>query len=170
MDGDKWKREGSIAIPTTGATDLLSSLDVFDQYVFDCMQSGSCKEDLYGQGAYNEDKIDTGYFGQFYISDLKPLELYQTVLLLNSTSQTAVGAWGAYAHEAILKQYLNDYAKDNDPTGDKKIKPAGTWNMTITDVPFPLAQLFQAITKASAGTTSAILMTIAWMMMSDALV
>ena len=28
---------------------------------------------------------------------------YAAVLLLNSTSQSAAGAWGAFAHEAILR-------------------------------------------------------------------
>ena len=30
------------------------------------------------------------------------------VCLLNATTKDAVGAWGAMAHESILKQYLKD--------------------------------------------------------------
>ena len=42
--------------------------------------------------------------------------------------------------------------------------------MTITDYPFPLSKLFKDSVKSAAGTTSAILMTIAFMMMSDSVV
>jgi len=48
--------------------------------------------------------------------------------------------------------------------------PASTWNMTIVDQPFPLSKLFKEGIKSGAGTTSAVLMTIAFMMMSDSLV
>ena len=79
-----------------------------------------------------------GYFGQFYINAInkketdQPYSSYQTVLLLNSTSQSIVGAWGAYAHEAMLKQYLRD----------QNIPMAATWDVKISDSPFPLSKLF----------------------------
>lgn len=48
--------------------------------------------------------------------------------------------------------------------------PSKNWNMTITNQPFPLSKLFRDAMKSTAGTLSAILMTIAFMMMSDSVV
>jgi len=112
-----WEIENTTPIPTTGEIGLLKQLDVFDKYVFDQMLTSGNAE---------------GYFGQFYINDLVKGEKYETVLLLNSTAQDIVGAWGAYAHEAMLKQYFRD----------KGIPMAATWNMKIVDYPFPLSKLF----------------------------
>ena len=88
------------------------------------------------------------------------------VCLLNATNKDTVGVWGAKAHEAILKKYLHDVA---DPENGLKA-PGDGWSMKITNYPFPLSKLFKDSLKSAAGTTSAILMTIAFMMMSDSVV
>jgi len=44
------------------------------------------------------------------------------------------------------------------------------FNVVYSDHPFPLSKQLQGVVQAAAGTTSAILMTIAWMMISDALI
>ena len=80
-------------------------------------------------------------------------------LLLNATSQSTAGAWGATIHEMILRQHFLT-----------KGIPADGLQITFTDQPFPLSQQYQGVIKAAAGTTSAILMTIAWMMISDSLI
>ena len=139
-----WNIQGSTPIKTrTGYADLLGEVQQFDDYVFDQMKA-----------------TNTNYFGQFYVNQIQPMDKYQVVCLLNATTKDTVGAWGAFAHESILKQYLNDAS----------MPPASTWNMTIVDQPFPLSKLFKEGIKSGAGTTSAVLMTIAFMMMSDSLV
>lgn len=59
--------------------------------------------------------------------------------------------------------FLRKYLADQGMLKDK-------FNLNISLRPFPLNKQFQGIMKAAAGTTSAILMVIAWMMISDALI
>ena len=136
----------------TPEMDFLKSFAEFDDHIFKKSQANG-----------------ETYFGQFYIANLqKEKKEYAISMLLNSTSQDIVGTWGAFAHETILKQYLRD--NFNLAGSEEEWSPPTTWNLTITNQPFPLSKLFVAITKSTAGTVSAILMTIAWMMMSDSLV
>ena len=44
------------------------------------------------------------------------------------------------------------------------------FELVIVDEPFPISQANKSLNKTIAGTNSAILMTIAWMMISDALI
>lgn len=82
------------------------------------------------------------------------------VLLLNSTSQSVVGAYGATAHKAMLADYLtvNGYTTKEEPL---KLK--------ITNRPFPINKFLQGIASTIAGTNAAFMLTIAWMMISDSL-
>jgi len=52
---------------------------------------------------------------------------YQSIILLNSTSQAIAGAWGAYMHEAFLRKYLDD---NSIKTNNLKL--------TVDVRPFPL--------------------------------
>ena len=137
--------EPSIPINTTkGIEDQVSQLD---EYVFDLVQNGHAP--MYGQFFVNKlnkevDGVKNGY---------------SSVLLLNATSQTIPGAWGAYAHEAILRDYLSTAGTSN--YADMKLK--------IIDQPLPISKDLESLNKTISGTNSAILMTIAWMMISDSL-
>lgn len=64
-------------------------------------------------------------------------------------------------HTAYLKDYLiqNGFMAASDD-----------FSLEFIDQPFPLSKQFQAVVSTAAGTTSGILMTIAWMMISDSLV
>lgn len=86
---------------------------------------------------------------------------YQAVMLLNSTSQSVAGAYGAMIHTAFLRDYL---------VSSGSIAATDPFNVDFEDQPFPLSKQFQAVVNTAAGTTSGILMTIAWMMISDSLV
>jgi len=79
--------------------------------------------------------------------------------MVNATSQSAVGIYGAFAHTAFLRHYLE---------ANTAIEP--TFKLQINDVPFPISKQLQSLNKTIAGTNAAILMTIAWMMISDSLV
>ena len=102
-------------------------------------------------------------YGQFYVFSLNnaqsPAPFYSGILILNSTAQTSAGSWGKFGHEAFLRHYLASQNKLSD-----------NFNLKITDQPFPLSRQYQALIKTISGTNSAILMTIAWMMISDSLV
>lgn len=99
-------------------------------------------------------------YGQFFVNDIdSDNSYYQGVVLVNTTAQSVTGAWGAYANEIFLRQYLSDQGMLGD-----------SMTLTFVDQPFPLSLQYQSIIKASAGTTSAILMVIAYMMISDSLI
>jgi hypothetical protein len=65
-----------------------------------------------------------------------------------------VAAYGAYAHEALLKEILG--------------KPNLKLKMTLH--PFPLSKFEQGVVAAALGSAVAILFAIAYMMVSDSLV
>jgi hypothetical protein len=105
------------------------------------------------------------YYGQLYVNSLNDAaaiatgQYYSAVLLLNTTSQSVPGAWGAFAHTAILRHYLKSEGKLAD-----------TFSLSLVDQPFPISRQLESLNKTIAGTNSAILMTIAWMMISDSLI
>jgi len=71
------------------------------------------------------------------------------------------GAWGSFGHTAFLKHYLVSkglLGKDDH------------FEVKYSEKPLPLSRQFQSVVKSAAGSTSAILMAIAWMMISDSLV
>jgi hypothetical protein len=78
---------------------------------------------------------------------------------LNSTSQDVVGTWGAFANVAILKHYLEANQIDTSKM-----------QINFEDQPFPVSKSMANLNKTIAGTNSAILMTIAWLMISDSLI
>lgn len=82
------------------------------------------------------------------------------VLLLNTTSQSTVGAWGALAHKAMLADYLTQKGRITKPT-DLTFK--------VTNRPFPINKFLQGVASTIAGTNAAFMLTIAWMMISDSL-
>ena len=82
-------------------------------------------------------------------------------MLVNATSQDAIGIWGAFAHTTFLKSYL-------DAQVPSQLTP--NFNLKITDTPFPISKQLENLNKTIAGTNAAILMTIAWMMISDSLI
>jgi hypothetical protein len=126
--------------------------------------------DILGQVIQLDDQIfdqvqneGVGIWGSVYINNIKNTVgepfIYSTVLLLNSTSQSVAGAYGAMMHTAFLKDYL---IQQGSLTSD--------FNLEFIDKPFPLSKQAQAIVSTAAGTTSGILIAIAWMMISDSLV
>lgn len=141
--------ESSITIDVSGDNkdSLANQVKQFDQAIFDL--------------ATNEGKGP--YYAQFFLNSLNSAEApyYSGVLMLNATSSGAPGVWGAYANKVILEQYLFDSGLL--PEGEE-IK------LTFINHPFPLSKLFQGVVAAAAGTTSALLITIAWMMVSDSLI
>jgi hypothetical protein len=99
------------------------------------------------------------FYGQFYVNGLNAASAgYSGSLILNSTSQAVVGAWGAFAHVAFLRHYLLANTIDVD-----------NMKVSLVDAPFPVSKALESLNKTISGTNSAILMTIAWMMISDAL-
>jgi hypothetical protein len=46
---------------------------------------------------------------------------------------------------------------------------APTFNVKFVEEPFPISQALESLNKTIAGTNSAILMAIAWLMISDSL-
>jgi len=90
---------------------------------------------------------------------------YESVLFLNSTSQSVVGAWSSDLHKAILQDYLFERM---DP---KQVLPEGKeFKISFTDAPLPLSKQFSAVASIAQGTLSGMLICFAWMMISDSLV
>lgn len=102
------------------------------------------------------------YFGQFYVQSLNertrpPLfPSYRGILLVNATSQEIPAAFGGLAHVAFLRHFLN-IGKDS------------AFDVKFAVRPFPISQALESLNKTIAGSNCAILMTIAWMMISDSL-
>ena len=74
--------------------------------------------------------------------------------LINATSQDAVSAFGAEIHENIVRDIL--------------AKPTAT--LKVTNTPFPLTLRETSVLAAAAGTSSSILFSIAYMMVSNSLI
>ena len=106
-----------------------------------------------------------GVLGEVYVQQLTATandpEGMAAVLFLNSTSQDVVGSFGAFVHQAFLRKYC-DAGANTKCTKDLKLN--------FIEKPFPLTKQFEAVIKTAAGTSTAILMAIAWLMMSDSLI
>lgn len=100
------------------------------------------------------------YYGQMYIDNIQRGSRYDIVLLLNTTSQSVVGAYGALAHKAILTDYLKFKGK---------ITNASDLKFNLINSPFPISRILQGVASTIAGTNAAFMMTIAWLMISDSL-
>ena len=99
--------------------------------------------------------------GQVYVQNLKNDvdEGMAAILFLNTTSQDIAGSYAAGIHQAFLREYCR-LSADCSPDA----------TLTFVEKPFPLTTAVQAIASSAAGTTSAVLMAIAWLMMSDSLI
>lgn len=132
---------------TTGHANITQDVEVLDNYIFDEVQNGA-----------------EANRGSLYVQLLNRTEMpysYESVVFVNATSQSSAAAWGAVVHQAYLADYFKDTNEDFD---------VNSLNVTFVDHPFPLTAQLQSITKAAAGTTSAIIMGIAWLMISDSLI
>jgi hypothetical protein len=89
---------------------------------------------------------------------------YGSVILLNSTSQSAPGAWGSVVNTAILQDFLF-----NKQTKKTLVKP-DSFNLTFVNQPLPISKQYSAVSSTAQGTLSGILITFAWMMISDSLI
>lgn len=83
------------------------------------------------------------------------------MVFVNATSQDAVGSFGALVHQGFLRKFCGSSDKMKC-TKDIKLK--------FTEKSFPLTKQLEAVIKTAAGTTTAILMAIAWLMISDSLI
>lgn len=83
---------------------------------------------------------------------------YSGIMFCNSTSQDIAGAWGGWGHNVFLKHYL-----------DSQGKLGANFNVKYFNQPFPNSVFLESLNKTIAGTNSAILMAIAWLMISDSL-
>jgi len=83
---------------------------------------------------------------------------YSSVLLLNATAQAVVGAFAPQVYTAYLKDYL---------IRNTLVPADAALNVTFVDHGLPISRAFKTIQKASSGISSAFLMAIAWMMVSD---
>lgn len=83
------------------------------------------------------------------------------MLFVNGTSQDAVGSFGAMVHQGFLRKYCSATA-NMKCTKDLQLK--------FTEKSFPKTKQLEAVIKTAAGTTTAILMAIAWLMISDSLI
>lgn len=83
-------------------------------------------------------------------------------MVVNTTSWAAPAAFAGVAHSAFLKHFLeNDLGVTGLPSN---------FQVKFSDTPLPLSKQAQGVVAAAAGTTSAILMVIGWMMISDSLI
>ena len=127
-----------------------------DDYIYDQVQNQGA--DITWGSLYLNNATELDYVYEGF--DIK-LWSYGSVILLNSTSQSAPGAWGAAVHSAILQDFLfNREAKD---------KPE-SFNLTFINHPLPLSKQYSAVSNTAQGTLSGILITFAWMMVSDSLI
>lgn len=78
---------------------------------------------------------------------------------MNSTSQDIPAAFGGFAHTTFLKHFLTA----------QKVTMASGFDIKFINRPFPISQALESLNKTIAGTNSAILMAIAWLMISDSL-
>lgn len=132
---------------TTGHINITQDVEVLDNFIFDQVQDGA-----------------EANRGSLYVQLLNRTERpysYESVVFVNATSQSSAAAWGAVVHQAYLADYFRDTAPDFK---------GRRLNVTFVDYPFPLTAQLESITKAAAGTTSAIIMGIAWLMISDSLI
>jgi len=93
-------------------------------------------------------------YGDYFFYQLQSdKSQYSVITLVNATSQDAVAAFAANVHETILRDIV-------DPG----------LNLTVILNPFPLTMLEQSVLVAAAGTSSSILFSIAFMMISNSLI
>ena len=94
-------------------------------------------------------------FGNYYYYNIDQANSqYAIMALINATSQDAVSAFGAEIHENIVRDIL--------------AKPTAT--LKVTNTPFPLTLRETSVLAAAAGTSSSILFSIAYMMVSNSLI
>lgn len=132
---------------TTGHGNITQDVEVLDNYIFDEVQNGA-----------------EANRGSLYVQLLNRTAMpysYESIVFVNATSQSSAAAWGAVVHRA----YLADFLSATNTGFDSR-----SLNVTFVDHPFPLTAQLESITKAAAGTTSAIIMGIAWLMISDSLI
>jgi ATP-binding cassette, subfamily A (ABC1), member 3 len=86
--------------------------------------------------------------------------------MINSTSRAVVGSFGSHIHEVLLRKYLVHTLSyiDDDITPQFA---AENFKMKFINRPFPLSKQFEGLNKTFSGTNSALLMAIAWMMISE---
>lgn len=106
----------------------------------------------------NRGNVPNAFYGNYFLYNLNETDTsninYGAFALINSTSQDAVSAYGAYIHEALLRKMTNN----------PKLK------LNLTNTPFPLTLLEQGVGSAAAGTSVSLMFAIAYMMVSDSLI
>lgn len=133
-------------------TDLFSQLTQLDNALYDMVNpdSGDPHAPIRGQIYINSLNDAIAIQGQ---------QGYSAVALVNSTSQEIPAAYGAFVHTAFLRHYLE---ANSLLTGTE-------FKLKFTNHPYPISQALESLNKTIAGTNSAILMTVAWLMISDSL-
>lgn len=147
---DEGSMAGVVTIPSSAAnlTDQVLQLDGFTYHQVEDAHQPLVMGEVYVQ------QLDGDYMNRTTAAGDAMVPTYSTILLLNTTSQSIAGVWGGFIHQAYLKQYLKN----------------SKLNLTFVDQPLPLTLEYKSVTKAAAGTTSAIIMAIAWLMISDSLI
>jgi len=103
---------------------------------------------------FEQSQAGTTFYGNYYFYNLdKAGGKYSVFTLANATSQDAVAAYGTEIHETILRDIIDPALK-----------------LQVTSTPFLLTQKENGVIDAAAGTSSCILFSIAYMMVSNSLI
>lgn len=105
----------------TENTNLTQQVEVFDNYIYDQVQTKNAEPvrgSLYVQKLEKVDSVPSNYMG---------------VIFVNATSQAAAPSWGAKVHEAFLADYFSKTINPNPPAS-KDLK------LRFVNQPFPLTE------------------------------
>jgi hypothetical protein len=110
------------------------------------------------QKLYNKFNVPNGFYGNYFIHEMDETDptaiQYGAFALINTTSQDAISAYGAYVHEALLRKMTNNLEL----------------MLNLTSSIFPLTLLEEGVGSAAAGSSVSLMFAIAYMMVSDSLV